>query len=101
MCSDPSKPLKVCTHLAVLISADNCRPTGCTNNILNMFDKGSRATFVKSVAKSAVFVVESAKSIADSTTDPAKIGEWVWALKLYNMVYFPIQWLSELVAPRF
>ena len=49
--------------------------------ILNMFNTGHRPTITISVVESANSGLESADSTANSTTDPAKVGVWVRALK--------------------
>ena len=46
-----------------------------------MFNSGSQLTITESVVKSADFWVESADFPADSTGNPVKICQWVWAFK--------------------
>ena len=49
--------------------------------ILNIFNRGSRPTVMKSVVESDDSGLESADHSTDSNTDPAKVGVWVWAFK--------------------
>ena len=64
-----------CTHQTQLPSAD------CSGfRILNIFEMDSRPTIVKSVVESADSGIEWADSIADSASNPLRIGLWVRAL---------------------
>ena len=47
-----------------------------------MFDRGSWPTITESVVQSADSVVQLADSTADSSSDLARIGVWVLAVRL-------------------
>ena len=49
--------------------------------ILNMFDRASRPTIIKSAIESPDGAVKLADSMADSSADPVKIGLWVRPLR--------------------
>ena len=49
--------------------------------ILNKFNTESWPTITESVVQSADSVVQSVNSTADSSSDLARIGVWVWALR--------------------
>ena len=49
-----------------------------------MFNTGSRPTITKMVLESADSGLESADSNDDSNDDPAKVGMWVRALRVFG-----------------